>query len=297
MATVRFLTARKGSNPGGKVLVDVGSVLAGSNSTNRGNISYDNRHQNGTKNGNGPFEAYLKYCLTQRGKASPFRAEHQPAYEAATFQLAKLFGLHVPNSYVLLDEEKTLVFEGCRDVGEPDPSGRRIFFVSKWLDCATDRSGTAENLVNGIVHIERPYLDALHVSDVIGRRQNFIFCDDGKSPSVNYVDLGCSFVHASKGMLTLPTKTKIVSDRQLKIAERRLARYAVISADETKVVDLAELPQFIKMMRIPTLNPSGSVLLSSLVNPQEHQEMEKDIVYTAYTHLDDLNAANVLIKK
>lgn len=273
---VKYLSGKKGSNPGGKV------------------------HVGTDRQGDSGFDGYLKYCFMPNTlQGSPFTAVHQPVYEAATFELAKWMGLHVPAFFVLLNGRQDVTFEGWKEEREKDPHGRKYYFVSKWLTCPLDDQDRREtqSRASAIVGQELPYLDALHVSDISGKRQNFLLCGDSNgSPKVYYIDLGCSFVKAVGGKLVKPLKVRgMASDHDLRLAEKQLGRYGLTTADRDAVKPLGSLPLVIRNMTLPTLNPRGRVSLSDLVGLQEIDEMERDIVYTAYRNLHKLEKLGVLV--
>lgn len=279
---VEYLSGRKGSNPGGKVILS-GDVPGGTNGKHVRSV----------------FEAYMKYCLLpDKLRGSSFTAVHQPIYEAATFQLARQFGLQVPNFFVLLNPRKDVVFEGWKDFKEKDPSGRRFYFISEWLTSPLDDLDRHAEHSRGsqMVIGEMPYLDILHIADITGKRQNYLLCDRNGEPDVYYVDLGCSFVRATHGRLVKPTRTRgIESPHALRTAERQIAKYGVITADQQNIIPLEALPLAIRNMSLPTLNPRGKVDLRDLVAEAELEEMERDIVYTASRNLHKLAAIDALI--
>lgn len=273
---VRYLSGKKGSNPGGKVHVGTG------------------------RQGDSGFDGYLKYCFMPNTlNGSPFTAVHQPVYEAATFELAKWFGLHVPNFFVLLNGNQDVVFEGWKEKKEKDPHGRKYYFVSKWLTCPLDDEDRKEesSRASAIVREELPYLDALHVSDISGKRQNFLLCNGScGSPQVYYVDFGCSFVKAVGGKLVKPLKVRgMTSDHELRLAEKQLGKYGLATADRDTVVPLENFPLAIRNMTLPTLNPQGRANLTDLVSRREVEEIERDVVYNAYRNLHKLEKLGVLV--
>lgn len=270
---VTFLEKRKGSNPGGKVSVSLGP--------------------------GGVFDAYLKYCQAPpKLPGSSFGAPRQPLYEAATYELARLFGLHTPNCFVLLNADKTVNFKDWKKVGETtDPASRPFYFVSRWIDSPVDRSDSGDEVARAIVGYETPYLNALHVADVVGRRQNYILCDDPSGNVISYIDLGCSFVQASEGRLKLPTKTKFKTERDLRQVETKLSRLALITADESRILDLSLLPEAVRGLTVATLNPSGRARLSQYLSAGEMGEIERDVMDSVYRHLDEFESKGVLIRK
>src|SRR3989344_97751 len=91
-------SGKKGSNPGGKCQIVPG-------------------------NGRPSFEAYFKYCYGPPVvPESAFRGPHQPIYEATTFELARMFGLRTPETYLLRNSNKNVVFEKWKEWKEHDPS-------------------------------------------------------------------------------------------------------------------------------------------------------------------------------
>ena len=117
---VDILSERKGSNPGGVCQA----------------------HDNGFS-----IRGYFKYCHGSRiaGKSS-FVPQHQPIYEAMTFEMARRLGLDTVDYFVLLNEgsrvsrrSRDIQFSGWKDYNfSHNPSGRLFYFMSKMESAPED---------------------------------------------------------------------------------------------------------------------------------------------------------------
>lgn len=247
--TIRVTSERKGGNPGGRCDVQC--------STQR-------------------FAGYFKYCHGSniRG-ASTFRANHQPLYEAITFQLVREWELSTTDFYVLLNQDRQVQFLNWRSFMEHDPAGRDFYFVSKISPLPNN---CPEPLVNRILEAEEAYLDSVLVADIIGKAQNYRCCatqgcSNGK---IIYLDLGCSFVYAKEGFLTLPHRLKSYDSRVFREQIRKLERTSVRTL-HGKVVNLGNMVATIKDMNVPTLHPFGRAPVSAFLSPTEIHEIEQYI--------------------
>ena len=61
-----------------------------------------------------------------------------------------------------------------------------------------------DKIGNKLVGDEKVYLDSLGISDVIRKRQNYMVLPKNGEFEVSYIDLGCSFVYATDGIIRLP---------------------------------------------------------------------------------------------
>jgi len=245
MLKINFTSGKKGSNPGGKIKI-CEDKLSG--------------------------EYYLKFCYgTKLIGESTFSANHQPIYEALTFELVNFLGLSTPEYYVLCNENKSLQFSDWKNHLPHDPSGRPYYFVSKILN---ERPNADEGLLNKILETESPYLDIALVSDIIGKRQNYICTGDSKGNSkVVYLDLGCSFAYAKEGFLTLPYKAKIVSQREMHNLLRELRGFII----QNKTGELFSASHFIEKIpsfSLQVLNPNGKRKVSDFLNEEEIREIQ-----------------------
>ena len=240
----------KGLNPGGRCLVESGSAR---------------------------FPAYFKFCRERKiTGASSFRVSHQPIYEALTFKLVRNIGLTTTDFYVLLNRDRNVHFYEWKGNLSHDPSGRDYYFVSKILPSTQE---CPEFVSNSILQREAIYLNSLLVADVIGRKSNY-HCrlkynsaTGGNFSEVVYLDLGCSFVYASKGQLSLPGSARYCDDREFRIAMHRLERSAIVSRSGASI-NLAEMVAELPNMEIPTLNPHSTSTIDSFLDGDEIREIQ-----------------------
>lgn len=240
-----FTSGRKGSNPGGKIKV------------NHPRFSGD---------------YYLKYCYGAKFNGlSSFTANHQPIYEALTFELVNFLGLSTTNYYVLCNEEKSLSFKNWKDLLPHDPSGRIYYFISK---VSQERQNFQEEELSECIREDSPYLDLALVSDIVGKRQNYIGCWNGENKiKAVYLDLGCSFVYAKEGFLTLPWKARIVSPKELHGLLREL-RNNIIQTKKGNIFYASDFVEKIPSLLLQTLNPIGRRELSDFLNEEETREIQ-----------------------
>src|SRR3989344_6929855 len=107
MVTITVTSERVGSNPGGKCI-----------------IPYHGR----------TIESYIKYCnLSHLPRNHPFNVPNQPIYEALTLTLASKLGLHVPEFWVLYNEDRSVNFsyEDKRLERKKLDSDRLCYLVSR----------------------------------------------------------------------------------------------------------------------------------------------------------------------
>ena len=249
---VKILSEKKGSNPGG--------FCTFSDGRNR-------------------FDGYLKYCFGSKlPKDSSLKSEHQPIYEAITFELARKLGLKTPGFFVLLNNGNNVEFEDPENVSSNDHSGRNFYFISKKIS-EPNMSGLGD-IGDEIIEKERIYLDSLMISDILGRRQNYMIIPQNHGFGVFYLDLGCSFVHATNGFIRLPNDLKKYSLSNSKKRDRcNIKDKTIIGADNEMLVNLEELIYSFGGLTIPTLNPFSRIPVSDLISSKEVSEIANYIVH------------------
>tara|TARA_Y100000310_G_C20580086_1_gene762526 strand:+ start:294 stop:1115 length:822 start_codon:yes stop_codon:yes gene_type:complete len=243
----------------------------------------------------GSFDAYFKYCIGSKIKrGTAFVPHNQPIYEAATFELVRQFGLPVPDFFVLLNEDGQVEFRNTVET-KKDHSGRHSYFVSRIERDA--RNPQLEGIATQIVAAERPFLDLLMVEDVVGKRQNYVFQKDGLGSRVLYCDLGCSFVRANNGTLSLPQrvlKNGRASSRSKKKEKSRLRGKRVISV-EGKEIGLYDLVDGLGSLEIPCLNPRIKSPLRSFLNQGEIVEIQNYLSHTFAEEIPKLRKQGLLV--
>ncbi len=135
------MTERKGSNPGGKVLIN--TLM-------------------------GEMKGYLKYCVGSKGEFI-FKPEHQPIYESLTNQLLLLAGLMVPETFVIPGKEISFAnIQEFKDFSDL----HNYYFFSKWVNCAKG---------DGDIPLrEEKILELFLVSDITGRKDNYALLGNGR---------------------------------------------------------------------------------------------------------------------
>jgi len=240
------------------------------------------------------FEGYFKYCYGMRIQGvSSFFASHQPIYEATTFQLVRELGLKTTDFYVLLNRDKQVQFRNWRQFRIHDPSGRDFYFVSRIIqnlqECPEDKA-------NSLIRQASPYLNSILVADIIGKRQNYkcLQCSSSQSAEIFYLDLGCSFVYAKEGYLSLPHKSPPYDSRDFRAILRRLSNYSIISLRK-KTINLEELVESIQTLHLPTLNPTSNVSLSALLSTDEINEIQSYIAHNLLNSISSLRQSGILL--
>jgi len=164
---------KKGSNPGGKVRLDY-----------RGSI----------------IDFYLKYAHTSKLKKDvPYLIEHQPIYETLTLTLAEKLGLEVPLNFVLDNRENIVNFNFEKGVEKKLDDGRPFYFVSKLTGLEMDEDTEEAKIM---MADEKLYRDLLLIGDVSNKRQNYGLINKEGNKRILYLDVGCSFVDSTNGILS-----------------------------------------------------------------------------------------------
>lgn len=218
------------------------------------------------------FEGYFKFCYGSRiGGASSLRTSRQPVYEAITFQLVRSFGLGTTDFYVLLNQRRDVQFDNWRKFSDHNPSGRDLYFLSKLLP---PESNQWHGIVPLFLSNDMVYLESLRVGDIIGRRQNY-YCYGSSNTTGNivYIDLGCSFVYAKDGYLTLPHKVFVYEAKEFKRVMHRLERASVITRTQREL-NLATIVEELPHMTLPTLNAALSLPVEVFLEHDEIKEIQ-----------------------
>lgn len=236
---IDILSERKGSNPGGICNIYNGVNLS---------------------------RVYFKYCYGSHCGDSPFNAHNQPIYEGITFQLARAVGLPTVDFAILGNRRKDLVFTNWREYSfKSDPSGREFYFVSFIPDGATlDNNDDALELVKK----DAPYFEGVLISDIRGKRQNYLVFGEGGNKRVVYVDLGCNFVYATDGFIRPNRAMKPLNPKELKRHLSNLRKHTLITRNDNplNLEDLANLPY---SLSVPMINPRGSLAVRDALSRDE----------------------------
>lgn len=262
------LSAKKGSNPGGLCRVN---------------------------NGRAEFEGYVKYVFGSKlPRSSSLEADHQPIYEAITFELARRIGLKVPQFYVLINSGHDVKIADPHRVSCKDHSGRKYYFVSKMMRESKGGRKEIDDFGRGVVDAEKPYLELLQIDDILGKRQNYIV--DIVRGSVYYVDLGCSFVHAKEGFIHLPNRLRKVEHKNGKKSRCHLKNKSIVKLDDVgATVNLGEIVSTFESITLPTLNPIGRAAISSLLHSEEVEEIREYIAHGFCENLKTMTERGLLV--
>ncbi|MDD5193275.1 MAG: hypothetical protein PHF67_01690 [Candidatus Nanoarchaeia archaeon] len=282
---IRVTSEKKGSNPGGCCQIQ------------------EYPHSS-------PWTAYLKHCNSSsiKQETTTFRYVHQPFYEAITCQILTELGLHIPEFFVLLnkkaktesdgrfysDKTREINFSSERDVKCEIKSGMPYYFVTRFIERPkTEDVSAAEEIIGR----ESIYLNLLQVSDIKGKKQNYviteeIFEDDSEintRPVVFYLDLGCNFVNAVNGSLQFHgSHFKPLQKKDLKKALRNLEKHSIVDMKGSRAISLTELVESPRFMEIPVLNPRCRVRLDRFLSEYEIEEIIARLASGVQTQLHKL---------
>lgn len=258
VAVVKVTSERKGSNPGGECIVQTPKET---------------------------WAGYFKYCHGSkiRGR-SALRVSHQPIYEAITFQLVKNFGLNTTEFFVLDNEKRDIIFADWKPFMDHDPNGREFYFLSKMVP---PQKVYPQSTVERIIAEERPYLDSVLVADVVNKAQNYRYFAYPHSPekgSITYLDLGCNFVHAAEGYISMSHRLERINAKHFKENIKRLEHTTVLTKKGDEL-NLAKLVLGLPLLEIPSFNPRSTRKLTSLLSTDEIEEIQ---IYLAHELTDSI---------
>lgn len=251
---VKVTSEPKGSNPGGSC--SIANAIQGYGS------------------------CYFKYCYGSRIKgASSFNSHNQPIYEAVAFQLARELGLSVSDFFIISNLDRSVKFEGWQEFSKNhDPSGRDYYFASKILPAPLEKLNSSET--SAILEFERAYLEAISVSDVVGKANNYIAYAEEGNTGIFYLDLGCNFAHAVSGFLILPSGNKsFVDPKSYKRNLKFLGEKAVYTARQYPV-NLAHLVTDLPSMRVPLINPKEYRSVKDILTESEIKEIQARLTFS-----------------
>ncbi len=223
---------------------------------------------------------YLKYCnISHIRHPTYFNAQHQPIYEAITFALAQIFGLIIPDYYVLLNEKRDLHFsydKGIKKLAEDKP----YYFLSELVQLPINEDPIK---VEQQMKREKIFRDILLISDISGKKQNFCYFE-APQPYMFYIDLGCSFVDSVGGILQQRQGKYIeLSKKEYKSTTKMIQKYSIITRDYQNIIPLEEVIDSLENLQIPTLNPSNIRTVRSLLSQEEIAEI-RDILLANLPH-------------
>ena len=201
-------------------------------------------------------------------------------------------GLRTNDFYILLNDDRSARFKNWKPFHVHDPSGRDSYFISKILPSLPPLS---EERANQIMAKEEIYLNSLLVGDVIRISPNYRCYATRARPhgEVIYIDLGCSFVYAKDGFLSLPHRAPSYESRLFRSQMRQLSQVSIISLRGASI-NLAELVENIANITIPTLNPDNSIPVNALLNGDELREIQNYISHSLYGFIPLFKAQKLL---
>ncbi len=267
------------------------NVLSDAKGSNPGGLA---RITNGRDN----FDVYFKYVYGSKIPVgfSNLKSDHQPVYEAITFELARRLGLSTPSFFVLLNDKNDVKFNYGKNVSKKKHSGRLYYFISKIIKESSIDKKQLNEIGNTIVEEERPYLEMLQIDDILGVRQNYLV--DSANAKVFYIDLGCSFVHAKEGFIYFPSRSRKINhnEKRNKKGRCQLKRKNVIKLDNVgELINLEGIVSNFRNLMVPTLNPFGRKKISDLISIREIEEVEDYIRYGFCNNLKSLEERKILI--
>jgi len=234
------------------------------------------------------YDGYIKYCTSSRvPKGSLLDYTHQPIYEVITIALAKFLGLHAPPVHVLCNEPRNITFK--EQVPNRLNPNMRFYFLSQIIPIPVQEN---LELAQKFMQRESVYRDLLLVSDIVGKKQNYVFQGDGKDTRLIYLDLGCSFVRAVNGVMDMNNKTKKgYMRRDLRKDLKKLDDYVLIpnNPDALDFVPLDQIVTGIPNLDISCLNSAnGRIEKRKVVDFLHSGEIEEIQEILAYGLASDL---------
>ena len=242
---------------------------------------------------------YLKYCPGSKLPPSSYLTPpNQPIYESVTSEMANMLGLLTPNASVV--EGSDVVFTGQPQHLKKINANMPFFFVSKLIH-HPEQSNGSESLEQRMT-IEAPYRDLLMVSDIIGRKQNYAYYEN--QDRLIYLDLGCSFVNATKGFLYMKNHIKRrPNSKKIKKLEKRLKGYyiAPMAAGINDFISLQDFVQIPRTLEIPIIDSKTGkrkkTPVSSLLYKEEIDEIIEILTYELVSDLSKLKKTGILLKE
>lgn len=270
---VRVLTEKKGSNPGGRAVIDC--------------------HGRG-------MGCYFKYCVGSKLPIqSSFSHTHQPIYEAITVGLARLLGLNTPNVYVVSGSEVN--FTGDRSLIKNLNPRMPYYFISEILPVPAreDPGKTAKRMKD-----ESIYRDILQLSDIVGKKQNYFFYESRDSGVLCYLDVGCSFVHAVDGFIFMTNNVKNHAlEVDVKRDKRRLKDYYLIPNDPNAqdLISLEHIINLVPELKILCINSKTCkrelVPIFSLLTVPEIADIQAILTYGMTSNLRAIKDSELIIRE
>ena len=303
MLELEVYSDQVGSNPGGKCRIHKGRF--------RGDYYIKHCHPKGIDRSRFP-------------RVCSFIPINQPIYEAITAQMANKLGLRIPECGVLCGE-------GVRFTGEFEyriKQGLPFYFFSRLMpkpktlgDALLDKQQRREKLtdeeiglldlyetdIKKVMDREEPYLDLLQITDITDRRDNYIFAEKPYGEGeIIYLDLGCSFVNAHNGELSMETKQRENNQRRkdFKNVVRAFKKFSVRPTNDSKYSpNLVEFLTGIGDLRLPVIDAVAGIrhelTADHLLDPSEIEEIGNILMYCNYISkpFKRLKQSGIIVKK
>jgi hypothetical protein len=269
---LEVLSEKKGSNPGGKAKIPCLSSFS---------------------------QFYFKYCnRSSLPSCSSLRPVHQPIYEALTCVLANKLGLHTPKNYVLLGGDVN--FSGDASLLKKLDTNRPFYFLSEFISLPTSED---INRAKVLMERESVYRDLLLVSDIVGRKQNYVFFDNLKGGELVYLDLGCNFVHATDGRIFFRNDVlHHAFNNDFKKEVKMLHDYYLIPANQNAddFINLGDFTSINPSIKIPFINSRNCrrdfLEIGSVLSTKELAEISTIFAYELVSNLKELKKSQFIIR-
>jgi len=271
---VELLSPAKGSNPGGVCNI---SCLSSGHSK----------------------QFYIKYCPgSHLPRESFLRPSHQPIYEAVTSVKANQLGLNTPNSWVLANGD--LHFKGDSQLLRKINQHMPYYFVSEMIPAPSNEDSEKTKFS---MNAESFYRDILHVSDIVGKKQNYFFIEDERGGHLVYLDVGCNFVNASGGFMFFNHDIKTHASKiDLRRDLKRLKEYSLMPSlvNASNFISLADFVTISSEIEVPLIDSRDcrkkGLVLGTVLCEQERQEITRILAYGVLKHLKDIRASDLVVR-
>ncbi len=223
------------------------------------------------------FDCYMKYCNSSTLPSNiPFKYSHQPFYEALLFAMAEKVGLTVPPYAVIDNRKKNISFSYMDDKLKKLNENMPFFFVSKLISTSVDEileksPDHSSTSFNEQFNREKVLRDLIYISDIEHKPNNYahIFEPDGEM-KVAYLDLGCSFIYVTSGVMSLKGKFDYLNNKkQINDAFKKIKNMCIQKPYNKGFIGLEELLQSIPELKIKLLNPERTVTLNKCLEKNE----------------------------
>ena len=196
----------------------------------------------------------------------------------------------------MLNNRDNVSVEDPDNISSHDHAGRHSYFVSKKI--YEPEVSNLDEIGSEIVQKESIYLEGLMISDILGKRQNYLVLPNssGQDFQALYLDLGCNFVHAVGGFISFPNGLRNLDKACKKREKRNIRDRTIISADDESMINLGEFIDNFENITLPTLNPHGRKRLEQLISKEEIDEIRSYLVHGLCHSLHDFKSQGLLVQ-